>query len=69
MSHKQKIEKDYKEYMLAIEQETKKGLKKIHEKVNTIKSETTKIGEALQSENTEIKDKNEKKVNTKHTLV
>ncbi len=53
MSHKQKLENDYNQYMMAIEHETQKGIKKIREKIEAVKKEAAQIGETLEPENTD----------------
>jgi hypothetical protein len=49
MPKKTKIEQDYSEYTATIERKTREELNKINEKIERVKKEAEKVGEALES--------------------
>ena len=62
---KDKLEKDYKKFNLAIEQEAENQLKKIQEESDELKKEAARIGEEVENSINEKQPKApKKKVNT-----
>jgi hypothetical protein len=65
MSKKAKLEKNFKDFNLNIEQEAANEIKKIQEETFALKEEASKIGEAVEhSVKAEEKKTPKKKVNT-----
>ena len=62
---KDKLDKDYKRFILGIQQEAENQLKKIQQESDTLKEEASKIGEAVErSINEKQQLAAKKKVNT-----
>jgi len=65
MSNKEKLEKDYKKFNQAIENEAENELKKIQQESNELKEEVNKISETVEPTPKEKETKSiKKKVNT-----